>query len=223
VTTRCSKAGHPEFRFSIDEAVVIDPDITFFRDALERWVIDGECFNDGETVQFGWSTLMVRLAEDGRLSLWEPDFQSMPIKWVETVTATLQHLRVQKDVCESYFDSDVLAIPSLQSSCIVCVRLSEAEVFVLDRGEQEGNDSGWFLGCVNDDHDHSSVSELRRVSVYEGVLQNPQAMPFLGLPPGTVVEASGLLPAHVLYRGEERAPRPSSYVDALSKRRPTTR
>src|SRR5262245_53933273 len=97
VTTRCSEAGHAEFRFSVDEAVVIEPDITFFREALERWVLDGERFNDGETMQFGWSTLMVRLAEDGRLSLCEPDFQSMPIKWVETVTATLQHLRVQKD------------------------------------------------------------------------------------------------------------------------------
>jgi hypothetical protein len=218
VTTRCSGAGHPEFRFKVDETAVIDPDVDFFRDALETWVLEGERFKDGETVQYGWSMLTVRRTEDGHLSLWEPDFQSLPIQWVDSVTATLEHLRVQKDVCESYFDSVALAIPSLQSSCIVCVRLQGSEVVVLDRAEPEGADSGWFIGCLQRDHDHDAVSELHKVSVYEGVLQNPRAMPFLGMPPGTLIKAGGLPPTNVFYEGEERTPKPSSYLDALAKR-----
>jgi hypothetical protein len=220
-TTRCRDSGQPEFRVAVDGAAVIEPDIAFLLRTLEEWVQAGERFGDGETVQLGWCLLTVRVNEDNTLSLLEPDFRRMPILWVDSVTSTLRHLRAQKDVCESFFDPTAVCFPTLTQSCIVCTHLPEAQQLVMERHEPVAADSGWFLGCHGNTHDHNDARNLSRVSLYEAALQNPETIPYLALPPAVLlhVTADGL--RGIFHEGKALQPKDGSYVDAIAKRRST--
>jgi hypothetical protein len=81
---------------------------------------------------------------------------------------------------------------------------------MMDRSEVEGSASGWFMGC-RDHHDHNDINELEKVSVYEAVLRNQRALPYLGLPPGVMLATRATVPT-VFFDGERVSPRPGSYV-----------
>jgi hypothetical protein len=215
-TSRCRTFGQPEFRLEVDTTAVVEPDVKWFVRTLEDWVEGGERFAAGQTVEVGWSVLKVEASPDGTLSLLEPDFVHMPVRWIESVTSSLQHLRLQKDVCESFFDSDALDCPSCVSHGIVCSRFQDSKGLLMDRQASSPPDSGWFIGCLDEGHDHNDPNELRRMSLYEAVLGNRAALPPLGLPARVLarVEKGKLA---VFVDGRERAPRPGSFVHALGQ------
>jgi hypothetical protein len=221
-TARCRAFRHPEFRLRADPAAVLEGDIALLITTLEGMVSAGQRFKDGETIQVGWGTLRVRRNRDKSLSLLEPDFRKTPIKWVESVTTTILHLRRQKDVCESYFSASALLFPSLRESCITCTSLADADSVLMDRSEPRGGESGWFLGCADDDHDHNNPDHLTRLSLYKAALCSPVSIPFLALPSEVLLEvgADGV-PSVLFSRGKRLKPRSGSYVATLAKRRRT--
>ena len=96
--------------------------------------------------------------------------QSMPIVWEQTVSRTLRDLRLQKDVVESVLSPDDLSFPSLLQSGLICTRLGTTTGLIMERVEGSGNDSGWFCGCYDADHDHNDAAELKCVSLYEAAV-----------------------------------------------------
>ena len=165
-----------------------------------------------QTVQVGWSVLEICQRNDGTLALFEPDFQSMPVRFVDGVSNTLLHLFLQKSVAESLGLVGELAPPSLRESAIVCTEFGSTEGFVMSRVTAKAADSGWFFGCGSAAHDHQSPDGLRRVSLYEAVIRHDdRTIPFLALPPDTFVGFGGRVP--YFSRGEtELAIRPGSYL-----------
>lgn len=188
-TSECHQFGQPEFRFKVDDTRVLEIDIQWFIKTLHEWIAHGERFRDSETVQLGWGLLKVHANPDGSLALLEPDYSSMPVNWVDTITQTLRDLRTQKDVCESYFEPDETTFPSFREHCIACSRLKDSPRIIMERVAATSPDSGWFIGCRHEEHDHNNADQLRRVSLYEAVLENPRARKFVALPPGTLLEA----------------------------------
>jgi hypothetical protein len=156
--------------------------------------------------------LEVRQRTDGTLALFEPDFESMPVRFVDGVSNTLLHLLLQKSVAESLGLDGELVAPSLRDSAIVCTEFGSAASFVMSRATPKAADSGWFLGCDNPAHDHQSPDCLRRVSLYEAVTRHAdRTIPFLALPPDSFVGFGGAVP--YFSRGEtELAIRPDSYL-----------
>ncbi len=214
-TTTCGRYGHPEFRVTFDPArVPVEADVHWFIGWLEQSVAQGKQFAPEQTCQVGWITTEIRLGENGFLSIWEPNMRDMPIVWAESVSNTLAHLRLQKDVVESVLSSSDLSYPSMRHSAIICTRLQENKGLVMERTPPTGNDSGWFCGCRGEDHDHNNVAELRCVSLYEAAAKYaPQIVPYLALPPGVLIGASAGAPT-IFYGGEPLAFKPGSFLAA---------
>lgn len=181
---------------------------------LEQTVSRGTKYLPGQTIQMGWSLFQIRESDDGLLSLWEPDFGSSPIVWIEGVSRTLAHVRLHKDVVESVLPVSEMTIPSLREAAIVCTRLSDASALVLDRQLPEGQSSGWFFGCADRDHNHHDKAQLRLVSLYDAVVTAPRTLPYLALPAGTFVILDASQP-HI-HRHDAPLPfRAGSYLAAL--------
>lgn len=214
-TTKCHQFQHPEFQFSYDPArIPVETDARWLVDWLEEAVAAGETFSAGQKFQIGWGLVEFRAEKDGALTLWEPDMKQFPDFWMEGVTNTLAHLRLQKDVCESVLSSRHLSFPMLGNSAIICNRLGQTQSILMDRQTPAGNDSGWFCGCTDEGHDHNSINELKRVSLYEvAVRYAPQIIPYLALPRGVLLKAGeGSL---VIFRDSEQlAFKPGSYLAA---------
>jgi len=212
-TTSCRRHRHPEFRITYDPALVpVEDDVRWFVGWLEEAVAGGERFADGQTCQVGWIVTEVRAGSDGSLALWEPDMRQMPIAWVESVSYTLAHLRRQKDVCESVLAADELSFPSMLQSAIICTHLGQTEGVVMERSKPSGSDSGWFCGCIGDEHDHNRVGELRQVSLYEAAVRYaPRIVPYLALPEGVLVAVDDRAPT-IFRHGQPLALKPGSYL-----------
>jgi hypothetical protein len=201
-TQNCHTHGHPEFSIE-GGAQPGPPNLPWFLQWLEEAVAGGSRFAPEQTVQIGWSVCMVRAREDGTLALFEPDFQSMPVQFVDLVANTLFHLLLQKYVAESLGMSDAIDIPSLQQSAIVCSNFGKTKGFVMSREKEEGHASGWFFGCADPSHHHNSADTLRLVSLYEAAVgHEAQVIPYLGLPPGTFVGWEETVPYFV--RGRKK-------------------
>jgi hypothetical protein len=202
-TTNCGKFGHPEFRLIIDKAKVpVAEDLKWLVNWLEQSVAEGERYAPEQTCQIGWMVTKVGLGEDGLLTLWEPDLRAMPVVWVESVSSTLAHLRLQKDVVESVLAASALTFPSMRQSAIICTRLGNRDHLVLERTQPKAADSGWFFGCRDKDHDHNDATELRCVSLYEAAVSYaPQIIPYLALPPGVLIALENDAPA-IFHNGE---------------------
>src|SRR6516162_7712802 len=129
-TKNCQKHGHPEFLLWSDDASPLASQIDWLLAWLEEEVSNGKQFLPDQTVQVGWSLLKVFRRENGMLGLLEPDFKSMPINFVDSVSNTILHLFLQKFVAESLGLENEIDISSLRHSAIMCDRLGAcAEVF----------------------------------------------------------------------------------------------
>lgn len=214
-TSSCGKVNHREFRISVDQDRVIGADVDWLIRTLEDTVRSGECFLDGQSFQIGWMFTQIRANEDSTLSILEPDMRSFPIAWTDSVTATLTHLRLQKDTCASVFSDESLCFPSILESAIICKRFGKSHEFMMDRTETSNRVSGWFFGCLEKDHDHQNTDQLDCVSLYAAATSyHGGIIPFVALPVGTLVTVQNKIPT-IWFSGKRMTFRPGSQLDRL--------
>src|SRR5712664_3470359 len=100
-TTNCSKYGQQEISVAYEPAKVLEGDVKWLLEWLESEVANGRRFLPGETIQIGWMLTKLETFGESILKICEPDMKAFPIKFVDSVTNTLTHLRFQKMVAES--------------------------------------------------------------------------------------------------------------------------
>jgi hypothetical protein len=190
VTIKCSEYNHPDFHLMVDSAIPpVDVDVlaSFLEESVQR----GTTYGDGQTFEFGSMLLRLVLSDDF-LTLQEPDLRTIPISWTEGITNSMKLLRLQKDIGESVGLGNELDFPSIRCSLLAGVDVVEGlDALVLERSEPDGLDSGWFVGRLNTQIDYNDPANLRRISVYQAILDAPRIAGFLALPKGCRVEISG--------------------------------
>jgi hypothetical protein len=211
-TQKCRQHGHLEISLECEETPALSTSLQWFLGWIEHEVASGRRFLPEQTVQVGWSLLEIRQRTDGTLAFYEPDFRTVPVRFVDGVSNTLFHLFLQKSVAESLGLEAELTLPSLRQSAMVCTDFGRSESYIMSRVPPKDADSGWFFGCSDAAHDHQSVASLRRVSLYEAAaIQDSRTIPFLGLPPDIFAGFDGTVP--YFSPGEtELAIRPGSYL-----------
>jgi hypothetical protein len=189
-TNKCSERGQAEIVIRCDNSVPIQ-DIEWLVALLESSVHNGVKYNAGELVQVGWVLNRLEGIGRGLLLLREPDFQTVPIVWTDGVTQTLRHLRLQKDTAESLGLGGSMQFPTIRDSAILGVDVARnIESLILERTEDKGTDSGWFVGNLASPLDYNDPVNLRRVSLYEAAIECPLCLMFMSLPFGTTVRYS---------------------------------
>jgi hypothetical protein len=161
---------------------------------------------------------LVRLHEEGVLSIFEPRAVSLPIEWHESVTPAIAHLRLHNDVAESVGLRESVDFASMRQSCFVCSRADQASSIFMERAQpSSATDSGWFIGCTDDNHDHQRDSEVILVSLFEAGNMDDRVIPYLALPAGASVDLGPSVPG-IFYRGSPVAIEPGSYLDGMMSR-----
>lgn len=214
-TTRCSAFEHPEFYLVFDTAVP-QADIDVLTSFLEESVEKGTRYNEGDLITIG--SMLFRVARiDDLLALEEPNLQALPIEWRRGVTRSMQLLRLQKDIAESVGLEDEIDPPSIRSSLLVGADLTpEDEELVLDRMDSAETDSGWFVGRRDTVLNYDDEAALKRISVYQALLNWPKVSGFLGLPTGCRVEITGTK-SHFTRNGSTLEITSGSLIDVLAK------
>ena len=210
VTEGCAKYQHPEIVFDAGDDVP-DVDALHFKSMLEGMVAAGSRFKAGQTFQVAWMILRFAEADQGRLTLQEPDMKGMPIQYVNGVTRTLRFMRAQRDTADSFGLAEQMKLTTIMDIILVPEDPDKIQVPQLHRGEPEGPMSGWFLLEAGED-----PPEFRPMSLYELALSRPNLVKFFALPPGTDVVVAATGEISVFANAKPLAPAAGSFVDQLN-------
>jgi hypothetical protein len=215
-TAKCAQYGHPEFQVSVSDKAIPRVDVDWFLSTLESMVAAGERFKPGETIQIGWIIAKAELGDKGALRLLEPDMKTIPVKFVDSMDATVRHLRAQKDSVESVLPASSLLFPSLSQSVVVHVQYKQAQKLVLERLSPRGSDSGWWLSDLADASAAKDPTRFAKISLYQLALDRPDLVKFFAFPVGVQVVIDRRI--GVLKDGAELPIKPGSFVDLLNQR-----
>jgi hypothetical protein len=218
LSSNCRRFNHPELRLRFDPQRVLERDVRWLVARLEQHVAKGYLLADGLPQRFGWMFLNFCEAGQNLLAVQEPDMVSLPVKFVDSVTTTLQHFRWQSDTADSIGYAERMDFPAMFQTADVCSRLAKSEGFLMTRKAPSGFDSGWRIGCFDSAHDHSRSDQVRPVSLYEVVIRcHEQVAMFLALPPGIQVLATqqGIW---ISYEGKPVPIQTGSYLEDFCRR-----
>lgn len=219
-THRCADHGHAEFVLQVDPSAVPEQHIEQIIQTLEGMVAHGSVFAPGQTLQVGWMVTQVQRHDKMRLTLFEPDMRSLPVKYVPGVTETLRQMMLQLFVIDSFgVPRNDMDIPSIRQSVVVCDKYQDASGILLMRGKaQDQSDSGWFIGCLDKDHDHQNTQNLAKIPLYDAFLNRNAIQGWMAFPSGTFIALQGEQPPQVVRDGKELIILPDSFLDRLLQR-----
>ena len=217
-TSKCGQFKHPEFVLEADDIAVPDVYLKELAETIEQMVAAGSVFRPGQTFQIGWMITQVASSGASRLSLVEPDMEEMPMQWVLGVTETLRQKMVQVFMLDSVSLRQEMKIPSVLQSLVACTRYS-APSFIMVRSEGANErDSGWFVGCLDDEHDHNDPANLSCVSLYEAYLNQQGIQGFVTFPVGTMIVNDKKNGLTILKDDKPLKIEPGSFLDTWLKR-----
>jgi len=218
--TRLGVPDQPEVRFSVDDDGLPSEAIDHVVGMLEELVRRGRRISPGQHIQIGWYVVKAVRGDDGCLVLLEPDGSSLPLQFKDGITDTLRQMLLQLWHADSYkIPRDLLQIPSIQQSCLVCHGLTASKGLLLSRSEpSDAMDSGWFVGCDDRAHDHNAPGNLTRISLYDAFVRKPGISPWIGFPLDSLIRlADGEHPE--VFIGELECPlQKESFVDRVLHR-----
>lgn len=211
--TTAEASGHPEFTLEYEPEVVTELGIEWLASWLESCIRSGTRFSVGESIAIGWLNCYVTDLGDGTLGLCEPDFENVPPNLVAGASSTVSQLWYQREVAESVGLADELDFPRYIQYAMTCELFASAETVLMHRYSHDEDESGWYIGCPGDDHDHDEAN-LRHATLYELAVANPAIIGFLALPPHCSVLVGGGTPL-VVRQGEPLPVRDGSLLATM--------
>lgn len=156
----------------------------------------------GQTLSYGWSILRFVADEQnlsgvgsGTLLIEERQnaFSQEHPTYVSGVTRTLALLQVQNEAMQRNRVTGASIYPHASQQALMCTRVTPETIHRLhplkaDRAWQpDGKNSGWCIGCCDEDHDHDNPHELTRIHLFHLAESFPAVFPYLAMPVGTMV------------------------------------
>jgi hypothetical protein len=219
ITTKCGSRDHPEFVLEADETQVPATYLQNVVGTIEQMVMHGSVFKPDQTFQVGWMITLVQRHADGvHLTLAEPDMQVMPIRWVGGITHTLRQMMLQLFMLDSFALRGEIDLPTIRYSAIVCSYYTDADMCMVRSTPHDAADSGWYIGCMRNNHNHNERANLRRISLYEAYINQRGIQGFAGFPVGSSVIAASKDGLEVRIRGKQRDIVSGTFLEAWIKK-----
>jgi len=219
-TQSCKNFNHPEFVLDLEsEALSVHAGVLLR--SIESLVAKGEVLRPGETFQFGWLTLQIRSFDADCLTLFEPDMRSLPIEYVPGANTAIRHMMTQLFTLDSFgIARATMRIPNMHQTVMVCDRFATTPVFFLTRNEPiaHQDDSGWYMGCMDPDHDHDTRENLTCITLYEAFVKRNDIHQWLIFPTETKVFLNRANPPKVWIGDEKFALQAGSFVEEMFKK-----
>lgn len=220
-TSACSAHAHPEISFVLAEPVAVPGIERTLLDYVEDLVQRGARLRPGQRVDLGGCLLRIFDRGDGTLGIRDVGFDGSDAE-PESAHRSLMRCWLRQEVARSFgLEAE---FPATQATAVVCSKLEEsAHAILMKRMEPTPDtpDSGWFLGCTDEAHDHDAADNLLAEPLMALSERLPWIDQFVALPQGTdlVVEMAQRVRVPVLWHGDGGDaidPLAGSYVAALN-------
>lgn len=226
-TTNCTTFGHREITIQLRQPPPIEGVHRHLLTYFEQAVANGTVFRQGETVQFGWSTLRICEGPDKTLGVEERELDPEGT-WTQSVDRALRDIFFQLEVGKSVGLQDALCFPRQDQLARVqpCIQRGAKMLFMrLPDNDLPAAFSGWSLRCQAD-HPHEEADFCPLLAIAS---LNPELVQFLALPHDSAVlvqwketpnaPSAGLarVDPQLFLQGQPLAPVEGSYLAMLSQ------
>jgi hypothetical protein len=205
--------GHREVTLRWTYAAVPSIQVEAIIKHLVSSVANGTRYEAGQTLLLGGH--LTRFVVDGDdLALEELDFDVSPLAWKPGVDQAMYELATQRFTAESYELLEAIDFARGDQKIVTC-STTRPGPFVLKRDAPSApDDSGWFLGCVDRNHDHDAPDALVVRRIHTIISERPALARYLALPVTTsiLMRSSAL---NVLYGEAWRLETEGSYMAEL--------
>ena len=158
----------------------------------------------GQTMYYGWAQLRFResyQSDDGlgagKLVIQETQepLHDTSTTFVDGAASATALLAAQEAAIRRNGIAGDAEFPHRNSLAIVCTRLEPTarewpKTLFMQRNslsKREQHDSGWFIGCTENEHDHNDPTALGRIHLAHLVARTPRLFPYLGMPVRTSI------------------------------------
>ena len=154
------------------------------KSAIEAYLL-GRKHSAGETVQFGW--FVFRIAEAGS----PPRIESLDFRQMASFTEDFQMTEKieawQTETLRSFGASECPC--TLMQFALISASYTHGhpDAFMQRQESTDANDSGWYVGILDDPADMDDVATFSRRSLYELTIHDMRLAPFWLLPTGTTI------------------------------------
>jgi hypothetical protein len=149
----------------------------------------GPQLRPGSTVQFGWSLLTLK-AEDDKLRVCEPDFSGDVSRPRPNIDTTLSVLKEQVSVLRAVGEEGV-DVRFTQFVAVGVGAMTTPDLFLKRDAPVADDDSGWFVGRLEDLEAARSAEEVDALRIWEVLKLRPVLVQVMALPPGYVAIVRG--------------------------------
>lgn len=156
----------------------------------------------GQTLRYGW-TLLRFMSDDSYPSEAGPDalviferknpFAQEDLSYVPGVAHTIALLQLQHDAMRRNRVTGDSIHPSPLERAFVCTQVTPESLGYLRpltahrAWPPTPGESGWFVSCCDQEHDHDNPDELAVVHLHHLVERFPGLFPYLAMPVGTAL------------------------------------
>ena len=156
----------------------------------------------GQTLRYGWPLLRF-VSTDHDFSEAGPDalvifesnnpFAQEDHSWVPGVAKTITLLQLQHEAIRRNRITGEALYPSPIERALVCIRvtpetLGHVHPLMAHRAwSPTPGESGWFVGCCDQEHDHDHPDEFVPVHLHHLVVRFPGLFPYVAMPVGTAL------------------------------------
>lgn len=190
VTSTGRSVGHPELEAAVEHEDWFCAELHDLIESMGESILLGTRFCESDDYAVGWMPIRVAQRHSGNLGFDEPDFRSMPIRWVPRLDRCFEHFRVHMRLLAAIGLADKPSFTTADQAAVVGRDFFDADAWNLRREPPaQGRDTGWVFTPAQPllDYDADPHGTLLFQSLYETALQRPEIVPFMCLPVGTEV------------------------------------
>jgi hypothetical protein len=151
-----------------------------FSQYLKTETLKGVEFINNETIQFGWSWLLVK-KDNASFEINAPTPGVMPMRFVPDCSESLNLTARQRYICDS-FNQGIESCNARQSAIVVKDLASCNSIFMNRIDFESGGTSGWFIGARDSKADSQNANDLELMSLWEISCLHPKTLDFFFLP-----------------------------------------
>lgn len=160
--------------------------IKLFSEALENAEKKHKIIGDNKSIQIGWNYYIFKKVKDF-YQIFVVDYTKNPFKnLTEDLTLSLKIMKEQLLITKKtgLVSDEIITFQDtllVKKSALNCIN-----VYFEKKYKKENNDSGWYMGNLDDTKPSNNINDYETIPLYKLLSICPKAISIMNLPVGTI-------------------------------------
>jgi len=164
-----------------------DDIVNLFVETLEKQDKAYKIIEDGKTLQIGFNYYRIKKSDNNEYKIYSVDYHKNPLKDItEDLSLPLSIMKDQLLITKKTGLISDEVITFQDTLLVKKTSLTSPNVYFEKQQPKEGNDSGWYMGNLDDTEKSNNPEDYEMMILYKLLTVCPKALSILNLPVGSL-------------------------------------